>query len=82
MTNEILPNTIYHELRGEDRTRPDSITFGDSTKVPGLKIYVDFNKPEEMTDLIDTAFTAYGYALNKMMQMKEQNPQLFPGGGK
>ena len=80
MTNE--PQVIIHRNEGEDHTRPDSITFSDSTKTPGLKIYVDFNKPETMTDLIDTAFVGYGYALNKMMQMKEQNPQLFPGGGK
>ena len=80
MTSE--PQIIIHRNEGEDHTRPDSISFGESTKIPGCKIYFNASKPEEMTDLIDNCFVAYSYALSKMMQLKEQNPQLFPGGGK
>ena len=73
---------IIHRHEGEDHTRPDSITFGESTKIPGLKIYVNLLKPEEVTEVIDHAFVAYSYAMNKMVLLKEQEPQLFPGGVK
>jgi hypothetical protein len=73
---------IIHRHEGDDHSRPDSITFGESTKIPGLKIYVNLSKPEEVTETIDHAFVAYSYALSKMVQMKEQNPELFPGGAK
>ena len=75
-------SVVIHRHEGTDQNRPDSITFADSTKVPGLKIYVDFQKPEEVMDLIDEAFVAYGYALNKFAQIKAEKPELFPLGAK
>jgi hypothetical protein len=73
-------SVIIHRHEGQDNTRPDSITFGESTKIPGLKIYVNLSKPEEVTEIIDHAFVAYSYALSKMVQMKEEKPQLFNQG--
>jgi hypothetical protein len=77
----VQPNTsiVIHRQEG-GVNRPDSISFEGSTKTPGLKIYVNFEKPEEVTDLIDVAFVGYGYALSKFMQMKADKPQLFPQG--
>ncbi len=70
---------VIHRQEG-GVNRPDSISFEGSTKTPGLKIYVNFEKPEEVTDLIDVAFVGYSYALSKFMQMKAEQPHLFPQG--
>jgi len=77
-----VEQVIIHRHEVQDNTRPDSITFGESTKIPGLKIYVNLAKPEEVTEIIDHAFVAYSYAMNKMVLLKEQEPQLFPGSVK
>jgi hypothetical protein len=76
-----LEQVIRHVYDGQE-SRPDSISFGESTKIPGVKIYVDLKKPEECVEIIDNAFVAYSYALSKMMQLKEEKPHLFPAVGK
>lgn len=77
-----LEQVVRHIHEGQE-SRPDSITFGESTKIPGVKIYLDLTKPEEVTEIIDHAFVAYSYALSKMMQMREEKPHLFnQGAGK
>ena len=75
-------SVVIHRTEGTEQVRPDSITFADSTKVPGLKIYLDLKNHEEAIDLIDEAFVTYGYALNKMAQIKAEKPELFPLGAK
>jgi hypothetical protein len=77
----VQPNTsiVIHRQEG-GLNRPDSISFADSTRTPGLKIYFNADDPEKVCELVDNAMVAYSYALSKMMQMKAEKPHLFPQG--
>jgi len=47
---------------------PDSLEIGTPSKSGALKIYLDFEKPEECKKKIDNAFEIRTYANTKMMQ--------------
>jgi hypothetical protein len=73
---EVIPtHIILHRYEGQD-SRPDSITFGESTKYPGLKVYFNAQKPEELPDILDLAFAAYSLSMDKMRMFRDAHPPL------
>lgn len=78
---QTLPQLFQILLKHEgNESRPDSLSFGESTKYPGLKIYFSAQKPEEFPDILDNSFALYALAMDKMRSFREANPDLTNSG--
>ena len=58
--------TIKHEVETKTQSDKDSYELGTPSKNGVIKIYMDFNKPEECKAKIDKAYEIREYALKKL----------------
>lgn len=70
---------ILHRYEGNE-SRPDSVTYSDSTKWGGMKLYFDALKPEEFEGIIKNGCEFYSKLDEQIRKYRDQHPDLTNSG--